>query len=63
MGLPRDGDDYPLWLLVAAKKSIFTWVEDPTLEDGRIVLSKIDEALAKYEIDGKPGVYAVRSEG
>ncbi len=47
MGFPRDGGDYPLWMLIAAKKSLYRFMEDPTLEDSRWVLDKIDEALGE----------------
>jgi len=44
MQLPHDGEDYPLWLLLAAKQALFRCMEDPELEDARAVLTKIDDA-------------------
>lgn len=46
MQLPKEDDDYPLWLLVATKNALFRCVEDPELDDARAILKKIDEALA-----------------
>lgn len=42
---PRDGSDYPLWLLLAAKQALFRIAEDPELEDARAILEKIEAAL------------------
>ena len=53
--LPHDGDDYPLWLLVAAKKALFQCMDDPELGDARWVLGKIDEALSAHQPTGITG--------
>ena len=45
MQLPKEEDDYPLWLLVATKNALFRVMEDPELEDARELLKKIDVAL------------------
>lgn len=44
MIFPREGDDYPLWLLVATKEALYRCMEDPEIEDARAVLSKIEAA-------------------
>lgn len=40
--------DYPLWLLLAVKNSLFSVCEDPQLEDARHVLEAVDAALLKH---------------
>ncbi len=51
--LPKDDDDYPLWLLIATKKALFRCMEDPELEDARAVLQKIDAAIANSSKEPK----------
>lgn len=54
MALPREQlpecehRDYPLWLLLAVKNSLFSVCEDPQLEDARHVLEAVDVALAAH---------------
>lgn len=45
MTLPKEGQTFPLWLLVAVKNSLFCCTEDPTLDDAHKVLFAIDEAM------------------
>jgi len=53
--LPRDGDDYPLWLLVATKKALFRFTEDPDLDGARFVLNAVHAAIeARAFIDRLP---------
>lgn len=53
MHLPRENDDFPLWLLLATKQALLRVVEDPELDDARAILNKIDEALEKRTTSAK----------
>ncbi len=59
MNLPKDSEDYPLWLLLATKQALYLCMEAPELGDARSILTKIDEALMSRKRSDMliPGIY------